>query len=94
MHPDIVLCAIAKQLGLEPDKYQNWSLLHDVLSMKIDELKEQLETANKLIADVAEELLDAPELNPCNYDHDQVCRLSTQCSYVCTLLVEYDQGVQ
>lgn len=47
MHSDVVLCAVAKQLGLAPDNYQSWSLLHDALSVKIDRLKAQLKTAKR-----------------------------------------------
>lgn len=61
---------------------------------RIAELEAQLKTANELITEAVAELTDAPEINPCNYDHDQVCRLNTQCNYVHSLLSDYANTIE
>lgn len=46
----------------------------------------------RLLSDVRAILQDAPELNPSNYDHEQVCQLNSDCCEAWSLMAD-DDGV-
>ena len=43
---------------------------------KLDRLRAENERLRAIIAESSTILYDAPEINPSNYDHDQVCQLN------------------
>lgn len=49
------------------------AILCDGEQITIEEIIARL----RALEDVRSILQDSPELNPCNYDHDQVCQLNT-----------------
>lgn len=49
------------------------AILCDGLPMTIEQILARL----RALEDVRSVIYDSPELNPCNYDHDQACRLNT-----------------
>lgn len=44
----------------------------------------------RLLNEVREVLYNAPELNPSNYDHDQVCQLNSDCCEAWSLVADDD----
>ena len=56
------------------------------LRSQVSALQAENEGLRGVITDAVAELQDAPEINPCNYDHAQVCSLNTQACYVFKIL--------
>ena len=54
-----------------------WFFDKDVLCVSADDLRAFLSGMAIVPVEFIQVLQDAPEINPSNYDHDQVCRLNT-----------------
>lgn len=59
------------------------------LRKQVEDLSSRLKDATEVINAAYDAISDAPELNPCNYDHDQVCKLNQEMCYAFSIINEY-----
>ena len=59
MDTDVIVNQIATHLGLDPDNYQNWTLLRDGMAHKIDDIFGDLNGAKRRIAELEAQLFRA-----------------------------------